>query len=188
MDPEELRKSLVEENKSKAVDVETFEEGDDLDYLMRTEAKKIRAHYNNADNGPDRRRYKERYEQLAAWIEEYAKLSADESAQSKLRATILDAMRRWRQSGETDRKRAQEVEQGRRDLNERGKAGAGENTHKRIRDEISYLLKNYRPENEAKIEALIDKWRTSGDPSYDPQIKLKLRAARRKKNQSDYAL
>ena len=55
-------------------------------------------------------------------------------------------------------------------------------------DEIEYLLKNYTPSNEHKIETLIDRWRTSGDPQYDPSVKLRLRQARKKKNQSDHAL
>ncbi len=81
----------------------------------------------------------------------------------------------------------EEVEKGRKKVVEKAAPGAGANTQKRFRDELNYLLDNYSPSNDNKIETLIDKWRRSGDPSYDPAIKLQYRKVRKKKASDDYA-
>ena len=72
----------------------------------------------------------------------------------------------------------QAVEQGRRHLLQKSSEG-GDTMAQKVKSEILYLLNNYTPTNDARIEGLIDKWRISGDPSYDPAIKIKLRNARR---------
>ena len=81
----------------------------------------------------------------------------------------------------------EEVEKGRKRIVEKAAAGAGANTQKRIRDELNYLIDHYTPSNDNKIEVLIDKWRRSGDPAYDPMIKIRYRNARKKKSGDDYA-
>jgi len=82
----------------------------------------------------------------------------------------------------------EEIEKGRKQLVERGAAGGGDRTQKRIRDELNYLIDHYNSTNDMKIETLIDKWRRSGDPSYDPAIRLRFRNARRKKDSGNHAL
>jgi hypothetical protein len=195
MDPEELRKSLLQENAKPdppAADADAFPETDDLAHLMRNEAKRINSDFTATADSAERRRLRDRYAKLDAWLTEMQRLESlgtpDAAAQrDAFRAMVLDEFRKWRAGGAKPRARLEEIEAGRKQMQERAKAGAGAATHKRIKDEIEYLLKNYTPSNEAKIETLIDKWRRSGDPNYDPSIKIRLRNARRKKDSSDYA-
>jgi len=42
-----------------------------------------------------------------------------------------------------------------------------------------YLINNFLPAYETRILQLIDEWRRTGDPSYDPGIRMKLRQAQR---------
>ena len=49
----------------------------------------------------------------------------------------------------------------------------------KAKNELTFLLNNYLPKYDSRIEALIDIWRRSGDPSYSPSIRTKLRQARR---------
>jgi hypothetical protein len=69
------------------------------------------------------------------------------------------------------------VEQGRRQLLIKSNEG-GDSAGKRIKAELLYLLNNYLPQYDTRIEALIDAWRTSHDPEYDPAIRTRLRRAR----------
>ncbi|MBI3117284.1 MAG: hypothetical protein HYZ00_01270 [Candidatus Hydrogenedentes bacterium] len=57
-------------------------------------------------------------------------------------------------------------------------AEGGDSKASRIKSELNYLLNNYLPKYDGRIEGLIDEWRRTGDPSYDPGIRLKLRRAR----------
>jgi hypothetical protein len=70
-----------------------------------------------------------------------------------------------------------EVEAGRRQLMVKSSEG-GDTKAKKVKQELMYLLNNYTPKYDARIEMLIGQWRTSGDPSYDPAIRVKLRQAR----------
>jgi hypothetical protein len=78
----------------------------------------------------------------------------------------------------TDRNYREGVEAGRRQLNELG-AEAGDPAAKKYKAELMYLLNNYLPSYDIRIEQLMDAWRRTGDPSYDPGIRLKLRQARK---------
>lgn len=71
-----------------------------------------------------------------------------------------------------------QVEQGRERLLQVSSEG-GDCQAKKIKNELMYLLNNYLPSYDARINALIDRWRRSGDPGYDPAVRLKLRQARR---------
>lgn len=66
-----------------------------------------------------------------------------------------------------------EADELRKSMIQEVKQAAGANTQKRIREELNYLLNNYTPSNDNKIEMLIDEWRRRGDPSYDPAVKLR---------------
>ncbi len=80
------------------------------------------------------------------------------------------------------------IEKGRKRVIEKGPMGAAHNAHTRIKSELNYLLNNYTPTNDWRIEMMIDKWRTSGDPAYDPSIKIKYRNVRKGKAKKDHAL
>ena len=86
---------------------------------------------------------------------------------------------RGSQFGVTGSKEYREkVEQGRTQLMRKSNEGGDSNAQK-IKNELTYLLNNYTPGYDMRIEQLIDAWRTSHDPSYDPGIKVKFRKARR---------
>ncbi len=196
MDPEDLRQKLIQENAKPepvAEEPDPFEGVDDLAHLMRNEAKRINAEFVSTADSAERRRLRDRYAKLDGWLTEFERLSKLDTPEAvaqrdAVRALALEQMRNWRLGGTAQRSRVRDINTGHKHLQERAKPGAGAATGKRIKDEIEYLLKNYTPSNEAKIETLIDKWRRSGDPSYDPGIKVRLRNARRKKNSQDYAL
>lgn len=199
MDPEALRNALIQQNAQPdppAVEPNPFEGIDgleDLVHLMRSEAKRINTDFVSTADSAERRRLRDRYAKLDGWLTEFQRLSAlntPEAVEQRdaVRVLALEQMRNWRQGGAAQRSRVKDIDTGHKRLQDTAKAGAGAATAKRIKDEIEYLLKNYTPSNEAKIETLIDKWRRSGDPSYDPGVRVRLRNARRKKNSSDYAL
>ncbi|MDK1020761.1 MAG: hypothetical protein QGD90_03895 [Candidatus Hydrogenedentes bacterium] len=83
---------------------------------------------------------------------------------------MIESAKKITGRGDTFREK---VEKGRKGVVEEVAPGAGANTQKRIREELNYLLNNYTPSNDNKIEMLIDEWRRSGDPSYDPAVKLR---------------
>lgn len=98
------------------------------------------------------------------------KLAIREQARRKVgRITKYDMVSR------TDHKTR--VEQGLKELR-RVSAEGGDSRAKKIKNELTYLLSNYLPQYDVRIEALIDEWRRSGDPAYDPEVRGKLRRAR----------
>jgi hypothetical protein len=54
----------------------------------------------------------------------------------------------------------------------------GDPRGKKIQNELTFLLTNYAPRHDHRIEQLIDEWRRSGDPAYDPSIRIRHRQAR----------
>jgi hypothetical protein len=74
------------------------------------------------------------------------------------------------------------IEQGRTQLMRKSAEG-GDTNAKKIKNELTYLLNNYTPRFDMRIEQLIEAWRTSHDPSYDPGIKAKFRKVRREQMQ-----
>jgi len=77
-----------------------------------------------------------------------------------------------------DRKYREQVEAGRKELGIISAEG-GDSQAKKVRQELTYLLNNYLPQYDMRIEQLIDLWRRSNDPQYDPSIRTKYRLARR---------
>lgn len=77
----------------------------------------------------------------------------------------------------TQKSAADAIEQGRRQLLRSCNEG-GDSAAKQYKSELMYLLNNYMPQYDMRIEALIDAWRTSHDPSYEPGIRVRLRQAR----------
>ena len=72
----------------------------------------------------------------------------------------------------------EKVEEGRTRLMRKSNEGGDSNAQK-IKNELAYLLNNYSPRYDMRIEQLIDAWRTSHDPSYDPGIKVRFRKVRK---------
>lgn len=97
------------------------------------------------------------------------KLRMREEARQKLKGPL---------GGVTGSKEYRErVERGRKHMLAKGAIGAGGATHARIAGELEYLINNYTPSNNPRIEELIEKWRKSGDPDYDPGVRVKYRRA-----------
>lgn len=71
------------------------------------------------------------------------------------------------------------VEQGRKQLMQKGAEGSDTKTQQ-IKAELTYLINNYVPSYDMRIEHLIDQWRMSGDPHYDPGVRVELRKARQR--------
>jgi len=69
-----------------------------------------------------------------------------------------------------------EVDKGLKQLRMKSSQG-GDGKAKRFKSELMYLLNNYSPKFNMRIEQLIDGWRRSGDPEYDPMIRVKYRNA-----------
>lgn len=70
------------------------------------------------------------------------------------------------------------IEAGRRELLIKSAQG-GDTNAQRIRAELTYLLNNYHPRYDMRIEHLIEKWRTAHDPSYDVGIHVRYRQVRK---------
>lgn len=98
------------------------------------------------------------------------KLALRRQAKVKVRAGLGTAAGR--------RDYADRVEAGRERLLQISSEG-GDWKAKKVKNELTYLLNNYLPRYDARIEMLIDQWRTSGDPAYDPGVRAKLRQARK---------
>jgi hypothetical protein len=69
------------------------------------------------------------------------------------------------------------VEKGRQTFLSKSAEG-GDSRAQRIKGELNYLINNYLPAHDNRIEALIDDWRRSGDPTYDPAIRVRHRRAK----------
>jgi len=69
------------------------------------------------------------------------------------------------------------VEAGRKELLMKSAQG-GDPKAMRIKNELMYLLNNYSPKYDMRVQQLIELWRTSNDPSYDVGIHVKFRRAR----------
>lgn len=97
------------------------------------------------------------------------KLAMREEARAKVRPrSDKNAVRGYRD----------EVDKGLNQLRIKSAQG-GDGKAKRFKSELNYLLNNYLPKYDARIEQLIDQWRRSGDPEYDPMVRVKYRNARR---------
>ncbi|HIJ66229.1 MAG TPA: hypothetical protein HPP77_09805 [Candidatus Hydrogenedentes bacterium] len=72
----------------------------------------------------------------------------------------------------------QDVDKGLSNLRRVSSEG-GDSRAKKAKNELMYLLNNYAPRFDHRIEQLIDIWRRSGDPAYDPSIRVRLRQVRR---------
>lgn len=75
-----------------------------------------------------------------------------------------------------DRAYRERVEKGRQQLMQKAAEG-GDNRAKRVKTELTYLINNYVPSHDARIAFLMDEWRRSGDPTYDPAIRIQYRRA-----------
>lgn len=171
---------------------EKWNEADELETLIQNEARRVQAEFRTVTDSADRHRLQKRYTQLDRWMGVLnaidAMPDAEEAATLKraLRSTAMETLRRWRNEGVLQQRHHHDLEARRRQIRDREQGTrAGEN--RRIRQEIEQLLRNYTKSNDSRIEALVNKWRRSGDPSYDPGVMSRLQAARKKKGNSDYS-
>jgi hypothetical protein len=98
------------------------------------------------------------------------KLRIREQAKRKIRGPKYDV------SGAA--KFREDVAQGLKTLRTVSSEG-GDSKSVKVRNEITYLLNNYIPQYDARIEQLIEEWRRSGDPTYDVSIRVRFRTVRR---------
>lgn len=167
---------------------------------LLADAEALRKQFAKTDDPKERRTLKREYNRLSLMLEKLPpdpdpSLAASPESDEKKRHVMNWKDKELREKvgdtpetmGERREKRLEKIEKGRKQLREKQRAGVRDVAFGRIKQELDYLLKNYDPKNDAKIDTLIDKWRTSGDPSYDPAIRLKVRNVRKKKSQSDYA-
>jgi len=94
------------------------------------------------------------------------KLAMREQAKREIRGSKYEASghRAYRQDVDAGLKQLRTVS-----------AEGGDASAKRAKNELNYLLNNYLPSYDARIEQLIDIWRRSGDPEYDPAIRARFR-------------
>ena len=69
------------------------------------------------------------------------------------------------------------IEQTRHQMLHRAKWG-GDPKVSQVKSELNYLLNNYLPVYDQRILMLIEEWRRTGDPSYSPEVRVRLRKAR----------
>ncbi len=193
MDADELRESMIQEVKQAAAEAKDKVEASRLLDRLRDQATVVRARFRAIHQGPERRKLGEIYQtldrligelELAAALEDAGERAARSQDLEKQADGLIESAKTITGRRDTFREK---VEKDRKGVVEKAAPGAGANTQKRVREELNHLLNNYTPSNDNKIEMLIDKWRRSGDPSYDPAIKLRYRNVRRKKASDDYA-
>lgn len=170
---------------------------------LLADAEAIREQFKKIRNPRERQALKEQYERIDRQLEGFKDVAVQESVPDLevARRRTGDTRANWKLREEAieegmgpsasvleKEKTKEDIEKGRRELLEKAKAGAGDATFKRIKGEIDYLLNNYSSANDNKIETLIDKWRRSGDPHYDPAIRLRFRKVRKKKAQTEHPI
>ena len=193
MDADELRKSMIQEVKQTATKAEHHVETSRLLDSLIDQATAVRTRYRTTTHGRERRKLDDIYKSIDKLIGQIKGLGAIEDAGERAaRSKTLDEdatslIDKARSITESRGALQERIEKGRREVLEKAAPGAGANTQKRFRDELNFLWNNYSPYNDNKIETLINKWRRSGDPSYDPAIKLRYRNVRKKKTSDDYA-
>lgn len=105
-----------------------------------------------------------------SWSKSEYKLRMREEAKRKVRGGKYDPV--------SSRTYRENVEQGLKTLRTVSSEG-GDPKAMRVRNELNYLLNNYLPQYDMRIEQLIEEWRRSGDPSYDVSVRVRFRSARR---------
>lgn len=146
------------------------------------EAQGIQRQFGEVTDPQERARLQARYEELdreLTSLDHTALEEAERKQEARELAREREDALRHSSASEPLESREETVEKGRKRLIEKARMGAGDATHKRLREEIDYLINNYIPSNEHKIEILIDKWRRSNDPAYDPMINVTFRNARK---------
>lgn len=186
---EELAKSLIEAAREAIHEEEAPSapappnETDELDALIRNEAKHVQTAFRTVTDAADRHRLQRQYNELDHWLTVLKAIDAmpdpHEAAEMKraLRGPAMETLRKWHNEDVVQQRVHEEQEAKRRKLLDGGVAMA----NRRIRNELEMLLNNYTKSNDSKIESLLNRWRRSGDPAYDPGMHQRLANARRKK-------
>ena len=178
MDEKYLRNTLINE-----VEEELATPEERRDKLL-DEAASIREKFPRTADPGEKRRLQARYREIDRELEFLKRVMHPDG---KGEAYDRDSSGRG-SSVFNQAKYDEKVARGLKRVQEKHKMGMGENAFGRIKGELNYLLNNYTSANDAKIEQLIDKWRRSGDPAYDPSINIRYRNARKNKMKKDQAL
>ena len=181
MNEDQLRAALVGEVKQKIEDPISARRN-----ALLAEAKRVAEKFAACTDPDERPRLQRRYVSIDVQLGDLKK-EEERLEREGPHAIIADTEEAPRNASEAHERHLENIEKERKRLMERQKAGASDAAHNRIRAELEYLLKNYNPANDGKIATLIDKWRTSGDPSYDPAIKLRFRRVLRDKERGKQA-
>lgn len=194
MDPDELRQAFIEEAREIEVAAHVAVDLDGLAEQLYREARSLSAAYRATANPERRHALEALYRRLDKCVREVNRVEKmpegserrfESKAIAALAEEVLDVVRRDLSRGMTEEER---IDTERRRMLEKQKAGAGANTFTRLRNEIEYLVANYVPANDARIEMLIDQWRRSGDPNYSPEIRVKFLEARKKRDSFNYPI
>lgn len=174
MDEDALRDSLVSHNVKK---LDPYAERKEA---ILNEAREIQQKFPKTSDPAERKKLEARYAELDKALSEI-KLAEEREAEYIEEARLQG--RSWRDDDDDDRpeelKKRDAIERGRKHLLDRQRMGAGEAKQTRLKTEIEYLLRNYTPGQDNRIEQLIDQWRRSGDPQYDPSIRIRFRNAKK---------
>ena len=194
-DEDDLRKAFLDEAKGIELEADTKLDheivslDEDLRASLLSHAKVIGEKYAEAPQGSLKLKYRDQYQQVDRILGELKDVERIDNDHERAKAIALikeEARTKFLHWGGKRTNREQEehdLEKEWRQAEEKQKAGFGENRFNRIKGELNFLLNNYQQSNDNKIEQLIDQWRRSGDPAYDPAIKLKHRNVRSKKDQ-----
>lgn len=160
---------------------------------LLAEAKAIAEKFGQTQNLEQRQELQARYKQIDRELEglkEPPALGSPEHVfqlEAQLRRGVMERAKKASGPGRDERVYGEEVEKGRKHLMEKVHAKSATAKPILIKTELNYLLANYTSANDAKIETLIDRWRRSGDPDYDPSIKVKHRNVRKKAETNKHA-
>jgi hypothetical protein len=192
MDDFDLRGAFQEQAKKihldvdPAFDLELSGLNTNLRETLMMRGKAIGKEYGTLPEGSVKEDLRIKYEEIARWLNDLdaADRMTDEDQQrasiSQIRENARKTFWKWAGKRTSEEEDLHRTEKKYRRMKDSERMGAGAKRQGRIKNEINFLMSNYSPANDVKIEQLIDRWRTSGDPDYDPAIKLRLRQLRGK--------
>lgn len=194
MDPDDLRQAFIEDAQSIEIEGPAGVDLADLAERITRQARGVSASYRETGDAERRHALEALYRKLDACLRDLNRIRKMPDGPERKHETkaldttageLLERVEREVAKGISQKER---IEKGRKQMLEKERAGAGANTFKRMRAEIEYLIANYVPANDARIETLIDQWRTSGDPQYSPEVRIKYLNVRKKRDSFNYPI
>lgn len=187
MDDFDLRGAFQEQAKKihlevdPTLDLEINALNTNLREALLVRGKAIGIDYGEMPPGKVKDELKEKYEQITRWLtdldaaEQMDDVELKRKSISQIREDARKAFWKWAGKRTSDEEDKHRVEKKYRRLKDAEHMGSGKEKQGRIKNELNFLFANYTSANDNKIEQLINRWRTSGDPDYDPAVKLKHR-------------